>query len=1080
MRFGVLGPLAVWTDDGRPVPVPEAKVRALLADLLTHDGHPVSTDRLIEDLWGRRPPRNPANALQARVSQLRRALADAEPGGRELVVTQPPGYLLRLDGDAVDARGFRALAGRAAAAGDPRERAALLGEALALWRGPAYADFADEEFAASAAARLEEERLAAVEARAEARLDLGEHAVLAGELGELVARHPLRERLCAAHLRALYRAGRPSEALAAYAALRERLADELGLDPGPELVALHRAILRQDPALGPAPARRAPAAPPAPGPRSNLPASLVPLVGRAEAVAGIRALLAAERRLVTLTGPGGVGKTRLALAAARDPGGSASAEGAWLVELAGLPPAADGSPAAVAEAVASVLGIRDDTAPAPPGTVEDRLTAALRDRDPLLVLDNCEHVVGPVAALAEALLRAAPRLRILATSREPLGVAGERVWPVPPLALPGEDADPARAAGSPAVELFVARAADAVPGFALDRGNAAAVTAICRRLDGIPLALELAAARVRALGVQELAARLDDRFRVLTAGRRGAPARQQTLRAVIDWSWRLLSGPERVVLRRLGVHVDGFTLEAAEEVAAEDGVDVVDVLARLVDRSLVAAEPAAPGGGGVRYRLLESVRAYCLERLREAGESAALHERHARHHLGLAERAEPHLYGEGQREWLARLDRERANLRAAFAWAVRARDGDTAVRLAVALAWYWFLRGRLTEACRSLDEALGLRADPRAAVWRAGMALPAGYGADPVARAALAPYEEITDPRQRARALWFLSWTRRGFADLATTAELLDRALEDFREQRDRWGVAAALTLRATVGRARGQLARARRDAVEGEALFREAGDRWGLLRATNTRAELAEIDGDYALAARLHREGLRTAEELALWGEASFRLSGLGRLALLAGDLAAADDLHRRALQMAARQSDRVAEHFAEMGLALSARRRGEYELVDAHLTKWVPWLRGVDGEPGLALVLAELGFAAEQRGEAATALRLHRESLASARAVGDPRAVALALEGLAGGHALAGDPARAARLLGAAARLRDAVGAPLPEAERGDVDRIAAAARGALGEPAFTAEFTRGTPRDADEADGDDVTGVAEPPAR
>ena len=1046
MRFGVLGPLAVWTEGGSPVPVPEAKVRALLADLLTSEGRPVSVDRLVADLWRERLPRDPAAALQTRVSQLRRALGDAEPGGRELVVRQPPGYRLAVPADAVDAGRFRALVARARATGDAWERAALLADALALWRGPAYADFADLEFAGPAAVRLEEERLAAVEEHARARLDLGEHHTVAAELGDLVARHPLREGLRAVQLRALYQSGRQSEALAAYAELRVLLADQLGVDPGPELVALHAAMLRQDPGLR----ATVPARPP-----SNLPTALTPLIGREEAVAEVRALLA-DHRLVTLTGPGGVGKTRLALAAAGVAG--AFADGVWSVELAGLD-RATATPAAVADLVASVLGLRDEVSATVPGDPVDRLGGALAPRRLLLLLDNCEHVVAPVAAVAETLLRAAPGLRVLATSQEPLVIPGERLWPVPPLPAPGPGVPPEELESFGAVRLFAERAAAASPGFRLGPENAAAVTAICRRLDGVPLALELAATRVRALGVAELAERLDDRFAVLATGRRGGPARQQTLRAMIDWSWEPLSPFERAVLRRLAVHADGFTLAAAEATAGDApavGGDFLHALSRLVDRSLVVA---TDGPDGPRYTLLESVRAYGLDRLREAGELDRVQRRHVGHYTALAERAGPHLHGPGQRHWLRTLDRERANLRAALETAVRLRDGRHAARLVTALAWYWHLRGRLAEAVRAFDLALEATDDPGAVAWRAGLALLASDGADAAARTAGTATDGIADPAARARARWFLAYAHRRFTDPTVTAGLLGAALDGFRAVGDRWGVAAALGVRASVGRALGTLDDAERDARDSQAVFEELGDAWGRLKAATTLAEIAEIRGDHAEAERLNRHGLRLAEELELWEEVSLRLSGLGRIALLAGDLATADTLHARAARTAAAQSHRVAEHFAEMGLALSARRRGRYAEVAARLTQWLEWLRHAGGEPGLPLVLAELGFAAEQGGDAAAALRLHREGLAAAREFGDPRAVALALEGLAGVHALAGAPAHAARLLGTATALRARLGAPLPPAERHDVDRVTATLRGALGDRTFSTEFAHGT---------------------
>ncbi|MFD0466976.1 BTAD domain-containing putative transcriptional regulator [Nonomuraea thailandensis] len=484
MRFGVLGPLAVWTDAGETVTIPGLKVRALLVDLLVHEGHPVSVDRLVDDLWGAEPPANPAGALQVRVSQLRKAFEDAEPGGKNLVVSRAPGYLLRADEGAVDAVRFAGLLARAEATDSPRTKAGLLADALALWRGPAYADFADEEHTRSAIHRLEEQRLSALEQHAEARLELGEHGLLVGELGDLVDRHPLRERLRAVHMRALYRAGRQSEALASFGELRERLADELGLDPGPELVALHQAILGQDPALS-VPADR---------PVTNLPAPVSKLIGRDEALTEVCGLVE-EERLVTLTGSGGVGKTRLALEAANRLLDT-FADGAWLVAL-------DQGPRTPAEAVMAALDIREEAGGAVPGETgpAGRLVAVLRPRRALLVLDNCEHVVEQVAELAEVLLRSCPDLRILATSREPLAVAGEVLWSVPPLDVPA-GADLAVMARSDAVRLFVTRAAASARGFRLEAGNAQAVAQLCRRLDGIPLALELAATRVRALGVQ--------------------------------------------------------------------------------------------------------------------------------------------------------------------------------------------------------------------------------------------------------------------------------------------------------------------------------------------------------------------------------------------------------------------------------------------------------------------------------------------------------------------------------------------------------------------------------------------------
>ncbi|WP_336212346.1 BTAD domain-containing putative transcriptional regulator [Nonomuraea sp. LPB2021202275-12-8] len=1036
MRFGVLGPLAVWTDAGELVTIPGLKVRALLADLLVHEGHPVSADRLVEDLWGGEPPGNPAGALQVRVSQLRKALEDAEPGGKNLVVSKAPGYLLQAAD--VDAVRFADLLARAEAAGNPSSRAGLLADALALWRGPAYADFADEEHTRGAVLRLEEQRLTALELHAEARLELGEHGLLVGELGDLVARHPLRERLRAAHMRALYRAGRQSEALAAYAGLRDQLAEELGLDPGPELVALHQAILGQDPELS-LPAER---------PATNLPAPVSKLIGREEALAEVRSLLEAER-LVTLTGIGGVGKTRLALETASRLLDDLP-DGVWLVELAPL----DRRTASPAEAVMAALQIRQDTDTASPA---DRLAVALRARRMLLVLDNCEHVVEQAAELAELLLRAVPGLRILATSREPLSVDGEVLWAVPPLAVPGST-DLASMAGSDAVRLFVTRAAASARGFALEAANAQAVAQVCRRLDGIPLALELAATRVRLLGVHGVEARLDDRFRLLASGQRGAPQRQQTLMAVIDWSWELLTEPERVALRRLAVHADGCTLEAAEAVCASAGMDVLDVLdvlARLVDRSLVVV---AESTAGVRYRLLESVAEYCLAKLADAGELDTVRHAHAAYYTALAEEAEPHLYGHEQREWLQRLDIETANLRAALDTAVRQGSAAVALRLVNAMAWYWFLRGRLAEGRRALESASAVEGDAsearaRAAAWHAGFVMLLGEEADwePLP-------DRIADPGRRARAVLFLALS---VHDLNLVQELVARALVTFRANGDRWGIATALSKYAMVAFTRRDLVALERDGEESARLFRELGDRWGLLQATEWLAGLAETAGDIERATELFAQGLRMAQELDLWPEVAGRTAWLGWVAMQAGDYERGMELCGRALRLSADQGYREGQMMSEMGLAFSARRAGELDLAEKHLRHLLDGVpRGPGVEPALHLpsTLVELGLLTERRGDPAAALDLHREALDASQKIGDPRTSAYAVESAAGALAAAGSYERAVRLLGLAAAAREDNRTPAGPSEQEALDRVTAAARDALGEPAFAEAFERG----------------------
>ncbi|MFI6696651.1 BTAD domain-containing putative transcriptional regulator [Streptomyces sp. NPDC050433] len=1065
MRFGVLGPLAVWTADGDPVPIPGAKVRALLAHLLVDPGRAVSVGRLVDELWGAALPDDPGNTLQGKVSQLRRALERAEPGGRDLVVSVAgaSGYLLRSGPGSVDSGRFTALLDRARAEAVPRTKAELLSEALGLWRGEAFADFAGEPFALAETGRLAEARLTALEEQAEVRLVLGQHAKLAGELGGLVAAHPLRERLRAVHLRALYGAGRQTEALESYEDLRRRLSDELGLKPGRELVSLQQAVLRQDLALGATDSR--------PSVRTNLPTPLTEIVGREGAASSVRDLLAAAR-LVTLTGPGGVGKTRLAVEVARR-SAEAYPDGVWLVELAALAPSpgphADPDIVnAVAEAVMRVLGIQEGDGAGEPLSPARRLADALGERRLLLVLDNCEHVVDPVGELTAALLPHAPGLTVLTTSQEALSLSGEQVWAVPPLPLPS------------AVALFTARAGDG------GREDTEAVAELCRRLDGIPLALELAASRVRTIGVHGLVARLDDRFRLLAVGPRNAPDRQRTLRAVIDWSWGLLTETERVVLRRLAVHSGSCTLEAAEAVcgggdqksADVPSADVLDLIARLVERSLVVLSDQPEGP---RYRLLESVKAYCVEQLRAAGEFDTVRERHSRYYTELACQAEPLLRGPEQRHWLERLDGEADNLRDALDFAIRHGAGERALRTVNALAWYWVLRGRPAEARRFLDSALTAVPAPTpdralATAWRAGIALLQGESGDSAYETTeYEPTEGINDPRDRATALWFLGFAQMGSGDVATGESLVNRSLDAFHTLGDPWGTAAALSVRARHAMARGDLDAVRRDGERSARLFEETGDRWGRLQTVFPLAALSQITGDYEHAARLQRDGLAIAEQLGLWTEAAKRLSGLGRIHLLTGDHGRARAFHQRALKLAREQNFRSGEVDAELGLGLGARQEGDLDLAERHMRGLLSWFREAGYGPGITLALAELGFVAELRGDAETARTLHLEGFDAARELGDPRAVALAVEGLAGARAAAGRYGESARLLGMAAAARDSVGAPLPPAERRDVDRVSGVARGALGVAGFDAEFERGALLDMEAARagiGDAVT--------
>ncbi|QBS46374.1 BTAD domain-containing putative transcriptional regulator [Nocardia sp. CS682] len=1079
MRFGVLGPLAVWTDSGTPVPIPGTKVRALLADLLVNAGQPVSGDRLIDDIWADEPPGNPAGTLAAKASQLRRALEDAEPGARHLVVSPPPGY--RLACTELDALRFRTLVATARETSEPSARAEALSEALGLWRGPAFADFRDAAFAQPAIAQLEEQRLVAVEELAETRLSLGEYRDVASELATIVTEHPLRERLRGAQLRALYGAGRQAEALDSYEDLRRQLADELGLDPSPELVALQRSILGQDLELA------------APRPEtvlrrrsSNIPAQRTELIGRATDLAELRRVVA-DTRLVTLTGPGGVGKTRLALAAAtaltdRFP------HGTWLVELAPLQPAAADGATFLVDAVSQVLGIRASDGADP----VELLCEVLAEQELLLVLDNCEHVVEHAADLAELLLGAAPNLHILATSQEQLRLPGEDVVAVEPLAVPASHADVADLEQTSAVQLFVARARASARDFVLDADTAEPIATLCRRLDGIPLALELAATRVRALGVHEMVARLDDRFRLLATGHRGAPPRQQTLTAMIDWSWELLDATEQAVLRRLAVHAGGCTLDAAEIVCATgwfeeanqavlpagqrsgtsphaqptpdhaplDESTIADVVARLVDRSLVQAT-------GRRYRLLESVAAFSLDRLAEAGEFDAVHRAHHRYYLTLAEQAAPELHGADQQRWLRRLDAEAANLRAALAGFVRAGAADEALRLVSALAWHWLLRGRLTEARRWFDSALALGGSARqrasALAWRVGFTFQQGEFADGAARRReiAAMYDTVDDPAGRTRADLFLAFSALESGDIPELEALVHQALPVCEQLGDRWAVAFGQVCLAKAAHSRADLTALEQHARAAARLFAEIDDRWGRLQAAEWLGGLAELTGDLPGATDIHTEALGLAQELELWGQVCTHLCWLGWIAMQHTEFDRAEVLAEQAVRIATEHGYAPGRLFASVVLAYTARRNGKPDVAE-HILREILATAPADGEETplfVPMLQVELGYLLEHHGDPSAALAMHLMALDGAQRIEAPRDTTFALAALGSAAAALGEFDTAAQLLGAAHTVRADNGIPVLPAERPDIDRPTAITRAALGETAFEAAFTAGS---------------------
>lgn len=736
LQLAVLGPVQVHCR-GEVLSLRSVKQQLLLAVLLVERGGVVSAERLIDVLWGERPPPSARNSLQTYVARLRRVLTDDDVSGSDRLATRGPGYALDVTPEQIDSERFARLVSDAKECAQPAETARMLDEALALWRGSAFAGLTECDAIRGHAVRLEELRLAAVEARVDAYLALDQYPEAVADLEVAVAAQPLRERLHEQLVRALAADGRNAQALEVARGYRQRLADELGLDPSPRLAALERDVLRQEPQVTPRPAPDRPVARP-----GVLPTFTTTLFGREEARDRLIDALDTGR-LVTVVGPGGIGKTRLAVEAAR--ARAPDAANSRFCDLSAV------DVDAVAHAVAAAAEVNP-----PPGQPVDvpAVVDGLRDRELLLVLDGCEHVLWAAASLAHAVLRQCPKVRLLATSRERLGVDDEHVRTLAPLPVPSEETPPADA---PAVQLFVDRARAAQPGFQLSDDNADAVAEVCRRLDGLPLAIELAAARTGALRPADLAARLDERFTLLEGSRRAGDPRHRTLHQVVDWSYRLLDETQQRVLERLAVVPGGFTLDLAERVCASDEVPVSSVaacVADLVDKSLVVAG----GDDPPRYAQMETLRAYGRERLRERGETEQFAHTHAVAMADLAEYAARMLATSSEGRWIARLDAELVNLRAAHSWAREAGDTRLALRLSAALHRYgsWRLRHEilgwseaavamatadeqapLAAACAAAGVAAWMRGDLEAAAAHARRGRAAADRTDLTARALL-------------------------------------------------------------------------------------------------------------------------------------------------------------------------------------------------------------------------------------------------------------------------------------------------------------------------------------------------------
>ncbi|MBI3659129.1 tetratricopeptide repeat protein [Candidatus Acetothermia bacterium] len=979
------------------------KAQLLLAYLMLYrqKSHPRAV--LVDLLWGDSGEDDRTLAsLRAALHSLRQLIEGPKARFGKYILTE--GAAVRFNRDGVyslDVEEFeKALASARSASGEAR--AALLRQAVELYQGDLLAGFY-EDWVLIEQQHFRDLYLQALKELMTYHQECHEYDQAIRWARRALEANSLQEEIHQALIRLYALAGDRNAALQRYAECEALLKRELKLEPLPETRALYERILRGDICGFDREVSPSSATPV----RHNLPRPLSSFIGRKKEIAEIKRLLAsvgADPRvcsdasgepigspLLTLMGPGGCGKTRLALQVAAELT-QEYADGVWFVELATLSDATS-----VPQALVSALDVREETG-CPLLTL---LSNYLQSKQLLLVLDNCEHLVEGCVQLVEELLQYCPSLRIVATSREELGIAGETVWKTPPLLSPDLQSLPSKGEELvatliqyEAVELFVERAASSDSGFRLTNQNARAIAEVCHRLDGIPLAIELAAARVKVLSLEEIAERLDNVLGLLTQGSRTALPKHQTLRAAMDWSFHLLPEPEQILLRRLSVFAGGFLLETVEAVCAqhetESGssrtapTEILDLMTQLVNKSLVHVTNQH---GKVRYRLLEMVRQYAREKLEESGEATSLRQSHLDFFLRLAERAEPELKGADQTIWLGRLEAEHDNLRAVLRWSLQKGDIKAGLRLAGAVWWFWYVRGYLREGRKWLEEALAVKG---------------GSGSLP-ARA------------KASNGAGVLAWSQ---GDYISARAFLEKSLAIGRELRDKQGIARLLNNLGLLAQSQGDYVAARSLYEECLVIKRELGDKQGITAPLNNLGIVAQNQGDYATARSLFEESLAIRQELGDKQGIGAALINLGYLAQNQGDYLTARSLFEKSLVV-------------------------KRELGD---------------KQGTATSLNNLALAIQSQGDYVTARSLFEESLAIRQELGDKQGIIASLSRLAGLSVVQTHPGRAARLFGAAEALREAIGAPLPPSDRTDYDRQVAATRAKLGDETFAAAWTQG----------------------